>query len=231
MNTDELIQRLAHDAQLQPLKDLVMKKIALILSIVLALSLATLWWIVGIHPEFRVLVQTPIYWLRMGLMVFVCVSALHMMLQLSQPFSNLQRLRLQAGSSAAAIVAIVGTSQLPGLPSEAMVIAQAHGWALAGVELGEDTSVWHILWQTSGTITLLSLPVFVALIWVMKKMAPSHPALAGASAGFAASALGALEYSFNSPYDLNEYSNFGYLICMAILPLLGAIVGRRWLKW
>jgi hypothetical protein len=195
------------------------------------LSLASLWWFVGIHPEFNVLAQTPVYVWRVSLLAFVCISALNILVKLSQPFSNLGQLRVQAGASLAAIGGIVATTQMPGLPSQAAVIAQAHGWALAGVELGEDTSVWRILWQTSGTITLLSLPVFAALIWVMKKMAPSHPALAGASAGFAASALGALEYSFNSPYDLNEYSNFGYLICMAVLPLLGAIVGRRWLRW
>jgi hypothetical protein len=231
MNTDEFIQQLVNDAQHTPLKNFVMKKIALLLACVIALSFASLWLLVGIHPEFSVFIQTPIYWVRFALLVGVCVSALHMMWKLSQPFTHPQELRWQAGGSMAAICAIVGTTQIPGLPSESMVIAQAHGWALAGIELGEDTSIWKILLQTSGTITLLALPVFAALIWIIKKMAPRHPALAGASAGFSASALAALEYSFNSPYDLNAYSNLGYFICMATLPLLGAWIGKRWLRW
>jgi hypothetical protein len=230
MKTDELIQQLVGDAK-QKARFSVFQKLLIGITSVIAITLLQLWIFLGIHPEFQIFLHTPVFWFRFILLALICVLAMHMMWKLSQPFTQPKTLRVEAGVSFAALFAILTTPFIPNLPSESMVIAQAHGWALASVELGEDVSIWKILLHTSGTITLLALPVFAALIWLMKRMAPSHPSLAGASAGFAASAMAALEYSFNSPYDLSAYSNLGYFICMASLPAIGALIGKRWLRW
>ena len=231
MNTEEFIQQLVNDAYTKPKRISWIYKMVFIVLGVLGLSFTLLWEAWGIHPEFMAFVHTPVFWLRLTLLTTVCTLSLRMMWKLSQPFTRLKALQFEAVGSLAALTAVIGTPLLPNMPSEAVVIAQAHGWALASVELGEDISFWHIFLHTSAVISLLALPVFLALIWIMKRMAPSYPTLAGASAGFAASALAALEFSFNSPYDLNIYSNLGYFVVMAVLPLVGALIGRFWLKW
>jgi hypothetical protein len=230
MNTDDFIEKLAKESTNDSRHNVLLKILATVVAL-FGISFLTLWFFVGIHPDFLAFIYSPVFWLRLGLLIIICISAMMMTWNLSQPSTQPRDLRYQATLSALGLIGVVSLSFIPGLPSEAQVIAQAHGWALAGVELGEDISIWQILLKTSATISLLAIPVFAALIWLMKRMAPTHPSLAGASAGFAASALAALEYSFNSPYDINAYSNLGYFICMALLPLLGAYIGKRWLHW
>jgi hypothetical protein len=80
-------------------------------------------------------------------------------------------------------------------------------------------------------IPILSLAPLAAALAAMRRGAPSSPALAGAAAGLVAWASGALLYAFHcfddSPlFVLTWYS-------LAALPVvgLGALAGRRLLRW
>ncbi len=80
-------------------------------------------------------------------------------------------------------------------------------------------------------IALVSAPVFAAVIWLLRGMAPTRLRMAGAAAGFAAGAVGALVYTLHCPEYAAPFLGVWYVIGMLIPALVGAWVGPRWLRW
>jgi hypothetical protein len=80
-------------------------------------------------------------------------------------------------------------------------------------------------------IALISLPLFGAMLWAMKGLAPTRPALAGASAGLLSGALGALVYALHCPESAAPFIALWYGLGIAIPTLGGALLGPRLLRW
>jgi hypothetical protein len=80
-------------------------------------------------------------------------------------------------------------------------------------------------------VALLSAPVFVALLWAMKGLAPTQPALAGAAAGLLAGATGALVYTLHCPEMAAPFLAVWYFLGMLIPTALGALLGPYLLRW
>ena len=80
-------------------------------------------------------------------------------------------------------------------------------------------------------IAMLSAPAFVAMLWAMKQFAPARLRLAGAGAGFAAGALGALVYSLHCPEMAPPFLALWYVLGMLIPTAVGCLVGPRLLRW
>ena len=80
-------------------------------------------------------------------------------------------------------------------------------------------------------ITLLAAPLLVALIWALRGVAPTRLRLAGAAAGFAAGAAGALVYTLHCPELAPPFFATWYLLGMLIPAGLGAGLGPRLLRW
>ena len=80
-------------------------------------------------------------------------------------------------------------------------------------------------------ITLLAAPLLVALIWALRGVAPTRLRLAGAAAGFAAGAAGALVYTLHCPELAPPFFATWYLLGMLIPAGLGACLGPRLLRW
>jgi hypothetical protein len=80
-------------------------------------------------------------------------------------------------------------------------------------------------------ITLLAAPLLVALIWALRGLAPTRLRLAGAAAGFAAGAAGALVYTLHCPELAAPFFATWYLLGMLIPAGLGAWLGTRLLCW
>ena len=80
-------------------------------------------------------------------------------------------------------------------------------------------------------IVALSLPFFAAVLWVMKSMAPTRLRLAGAAAGFAAGAMGALVYSLHCPELTAPFLGVWYALGMLIPAAGGALLGPLLLRW
>lgn len=87
-------------------------------------------------------------------------------------------------------------------------------------------------WKTCPfNIALISLPLFAAELWAMKGLAPTRPALAGASAGCLAGALGTLVYALHCPETGAPFVAIWYVLGIAIPTLAGAVLGPRVLRW
>ena len=87
-------------------------------------------------------------------------------------------------------------------------------------------------WNTCPfNIALISLPLFAAEMWAMKGLAPTRLALAGASAGCLAGALGTLVYALHCPETGAPFVAVWYVLGIAIPTLAGAVLGPRVLRW
>jgi hypothetical protein len=102
-------------------------------------------------------------------------------------------------------------------------------------ELAAHLRSWLIFGHTARVcpflISMIALPVFVALVWVLRGLAPTRLRLTGAVAGFAAGALGALAYSLHCPELAAPFIGIWYLLGMTICAILGAWAGPRLLRW
>lgn len=111
-------------------------------------------------------------------------------------------------------------------------------WTLAVVELAiaapaeRADLLLGVSWtECPYNIVTLSLPFFVAVVWVMRGMAPTRLRLAGAAAGFASGALGALVYSLHCPELAAPFLGVWYALGMLIPAAAGALLGPRLLRW
>ena len=71
----------------------------------------------------------------------------------------------------------------------------------------------------------------MATFWVMKGLAPTRPAWAGASAGLLAGALAALVYALHCPESGAPFIGIWYVVGIAIPAAVGALLGPRTLRW
>jgi hypothetical protein len=179
-----------------------------------ALSAVLMALTLGVRPHMEQWAGAPLFWLKCG---FVAALA-------------------AAGLRAARIAAIPG-ARFRGLPwqlaAPVVLMAIAAAATLAGAETGERAQqFWGSTWRTCPfLITLLALPIFAALLHVMRGLAPTRLRLAGAAAGFAAGATAALLYCLHCPELAPTFVLSWYLIGMLIPTVAGALLGRAMLAW
>jgi hypothetical protein len=168
----------------------------------------------GVRPDFAEAAMLPMFWVKLALPAALLAGGLLAVLRLSRPGVLLGRVP-------AALVAPVLAIWL----LSAVVLLGAVPEARAALIFGET-------WKSCPfNITLLSMPVFVALIWAMKGLAPTRLVLSGAAAGLLSGAMGATVYALHCPEMAAPFLAIWYLIGMLIPTALGALLGPRLLRW
>jgi hypothetical protein len=115
----------------------------------------------------------------------------------------------------------------------AMAAAGVLAWWLteppsrAGAVLGADGSWWGCMPK----VALLALPAFSVATLVLRSLAPTRLRQAGALAGGAAGACGALAYAFCCPEASPTYVALWYSAGIAGCALAGALAGPKLLRW
>jgi hypothetical protein len=111
-------------------------------------------------------------------------------------------------------------------------------WLLASETLmrapGQDRGplvLGHTALVCPWLISFLAAPLFVGLIWTLRGVAPTQLRLAGAAAGVAAGASGALVYTLHCPELAPPFLALWYVLGMLIPAVLGATLGPRLLRW
>jgi hypothetical protein len=107
----------------------------------------------------------------------------------------------------------------------AAVLLSAASQSRVHLLLGTTSSVCPFL------IAFLAVPLFAALVWILKDLAPTRLRLTGATAGFAAGSLGALIYTLHCPELAPPFIGTWYLLGMLIPAGIGALLGPRLLRW
>ena len=80
-------------------------------------------------------------------------------------------------------------------------------------------------------IVAFATPVFGAVLWLMRRTAPTRPAMAGAAAGLLAAGVGATIYGLYCEETAAAFVVVWYSLGMALCAALGAVIGARLLRW
>jgi hypothetical protein len=80
-------------------------------------------------------------------------------------------------------------------------------------------------------MVVLALPVLAALLFGLRHGAPTRPTLAGAGAGLLSGALSASLYILHCPDDSPIFVAAWFTLAIAIATGIGALAGRRFLRW
>ena len=103
---------------------------------------------------------------------------------------------------------------------------------LLGPPGARDQMMMGSQWATCALcIPLFATVPFAALIWALRRGAPTNLTRTGAVAGLVAGALGAVAYAFHCPDDSIPFIALWYGGMVALCALLGAMLGPRLLRW
>ncbi len=213
MKTDELIVMLASDAG--PVAQRPWRR-RYGIALAAGLAGATLLMIVllGVRPDITDAVRLPMFWVKLAFPAVLAVLALLVTARLSRPGIPAGRIATALAAPVLAIWLLAAVALLQAAPEDRGMLIWGETWA-----------------SCPFNVTLLSLPAFVALLWVMKTLAPVRLALAGAAAGLLAGALGATVYALHCPELAAPFIGIWYTLGMLIPATLGALIGPRLLRW
>jgi hypothetical protein len=213
MNTNDFIATLAAEASTtQPATGMRRYTQALVTGLVVSLALVLVLW--GINPSLNTLAHTQAFWVKLLWLVLTCTFAAPVVLHLSRPGVAAGRgvWGIAASLAGMAVLATWQVSQVD---------------AATGVQLMLGES-WQVC---SASIAALSLPLLAALLWMLRGMAPTRPALAGASAGLMAGGLAGLVYSLHCTETAYAFVAVWYVAGIAVMAGIGALLGSRLLRW
>lgn len=213
MKTDQLIDWLAADtAVVAPRVWRVRYALASMAGLVGAVALMLI--LLGVRPDIADAAQLPMFWVKLAFPLALAGAAVLAVMRLSLP------------------------GVLPGRVPSALAVPVLVMWLLAAAALGSvapderSALLFGNTWRDCPVyVAILSLPALVALLWVMKTLAPTRPAWAGAAAGLLAGALGATVYALHCPEMDAPFLAVWYLLGMLIPAILGAVAGSRLLRW
>lgn len=115
-------------------------------------------------------------------------------------------------------IAVVGIASL-------MELAQAPAAARLPLVFGTT-------WRTClATTMLISIPVYVALLWAFRRFAPTQRLTAGFLAGLSSGAMASVVYALYCPETSASFMLAWYTLAIAASGLVGAVLGLRLLRW
>ena len=120
---------------------------------------------------------------------------------------------------------VIGLLFLAMLSADIITLALAPPSAWGGMLFGPQWAACLIC------IPLFAVVPYAALIWAVRKGAPTNLARAGAVAGMVAGALGAAAFAFHHPSGSIPFIVLWYGGPIVLCALAGAVLGPRLLRW
>lgn len=190
------------------------RRYAMAIGIGLASATLLMATLLRVRPDLFEAARLPMFWIKIGFVTSLCVASLIAVMRLSRPGARLDW--------------VLGAIALPVLVM----------WAIAVYVLIEadpqqrSTLLFGETWKTCPfLIAMLSAPIFVAVMWAMKGLAPTQLRLAGFAAGLFSGAAAALVYSLHCPELGAPFVSLWYLLGMLIPAGTGAWLGESLLRW
>lgn len=213
MRTEDLVDALVADAAtpVRPLR----RDIGLALAVGSALAILHFTLTLGARPTFAASLGDWRFLLKFIVTGTLAAGALALLLPLSRPTGRTGRTALLL-----------------------LVVPPMLVLAAAVIDLAVNPqSIWmtRAIGQNSmiclRAVPALALGPLVALLIALRRAAPGSPALAGAVAGLAAGAIGALLYAAHCPDDSPLFVAIWYTLAISIVTGAGALAGRLLLRW
>jgi hypothetical protein len=212
MRTDDLIGELS--GKLKPAGGVARP---LALAVLLALVGGFLVMVLGpwgLRPDLRQALLSGPFWMKAGYSAAFAVAGALLVERLGRPDGRGRLGWIVLGLAAAAIAALAA-AELAGLPRSAWHADM----------MGHSSQICAV------SVALISAPAFAAALWLMRRLAPTRPRLAGAAAGLLASGLGATVYGLFCQETSAAFTALWYTSAMLVWPAVGALVGPRLLRW
>jgi hypothetical protein len=212
MKTDELIAILARgEDAAAPVRP---AAVPFVLGAALIVSIALMQLMLRTLPQLGDAVALPAFWLKVGFVLATVTAAWHAADALARPGTRTSALPLWLAAPLV-LLWVVG----------ALLLAQAAPEARAPM-------LWGRTWRACpALIAMLSAPLLAASLWAMRQMAPTRLRLAGAAAGLAAGAAGALVYCLHCPEMSPVFVGTWYVLGMLVPTVAGALLGPKVLAW
>ena len=211
MNTDELIAFLAQDAG--PARRPASRQVGGHLALALAVC-GVMVFSMGLNPKLSEFASTSVFSLKMVWLFALAVFSAALVYSLAHPGRPMGKAAWAIGLAMLSM-GVQGMNQLLQAPA-----AQRSALALG--------TSWHVC---ALSIAFVALPVLAALLWTLRDMAPTRPALTGAISGLAAGALAAMLYSLHCTENSFAFFALWYSAGMGLTAILGAGLGARFLRW
>lgn len=213
MNTDDFISMLSSGVAPVDRRTLAKRFSGAVLAGLVSATLLVVA-IMGVRPDLGHVMATPIFWAKIAFPLCLMLGALSMVMRLARP-------GVPSGPGKILIVAAVAAVWVGAI----YVLMVAAPDDRLTIILGET-------WQVCAlNITLLSIPGFIAVFWALRGLAPTNLTLSGACGGLLASAMATIAYSLHCPETQVPFWGVWYLMGMLVPTVLGALLGRRWLRW
>jgi hypothetical protein len=212
MQTEQLINALKADATRQSMPLRRMWWIAMVAATVLAAIVFFL--LIGPRPDFAAAAQTLRFLFKFVVTLLLAGIAFVLIRALSRPGADVRR-------------------PLFSLIAAPLVLGAAVAFELMTVPFQQWTTVW---WGTNVSVCLTFIPVIgiaplAVFLLALRHGAPTHPRLAGAVAGLLAGGLAATFYAAHCTDDSPLFVATWYSLAIAILALLGMVIGPRIARW
>jgi len=213
MKTDQLVALLAADAGPVP-RRAVSRRLLVALALGLPVSFAWMLMAYGVRRDLIEAMFWPMFWVRMLFGAGIALAGFTVVQRLARPGAQVRGAWL-------------------GLAAPVLLIWILALLALVAAPVEERVAlVWGQSWRSCAVdIAVVSLPVFAALLWALKGLAPTRPTLAGAAAGALAGGAGAVVYAFHCPELAAPYIAVWYVAGIALPVMAGALIGHRLLRW
>jgi hypothetical protein len=213
VRTEELVSMLANRAEAADIS-LVARRCATAVIGATFVSALLMSALLGVRSTLVRDLAVPMFWIKEASCAALSVFGLMAAARLGRPGHRLGLVRAGLVAPAIAIWALATTALLAADPAQRKELL-----------FGQTAAVCPFL------IALLSIPVFIALFWAMKQFAPTRLRAAGAAAGFAAGALGALVYSLHCAELAAPFLGAWYALGILIPTATGAVLGPPLLRW
>jgi hypothetical protein len=213
MNTDDFISLLASGVAPVDRRTLAKRFSVAALVGLLGATLLVIA-IMGVRPDLAQVMVTPIFWAKIAFPLCLMIGALSMVMRLARP-------GVASGPGKILIFAAVASVWVGSI----YVLLVAPPDDRVAIILGETWKVCAL------NITLLSIPGFIAVFWALRGLAPTNLTLSGACGGLLAGSMATLAYSIRCPEMQVPFWGVWYLLGMLAPTALGALLGRRLLRW
>ena len=213
MNTNQLIETLAQDVTQVP-RHAIGRRLALGIGLgaVVTLLLVGLW--LGFNRDLDLAMLHYSFWMKWGYTVSIGIGAVVATARLARPDAALPGW-LWVMALPVIGLAVIGFFEMRNVPS----------------------SQWLAMWLgvswrgCSAFVFLLSMPIFIGLLWSFRSLAPTRLRAAGATAGLSAGAWSATLYCLHCPEVSAVFVLTWYSLGIALAALAGAVLGPRLLRW
>jgi hypothetical protein len=213
MKTEDLIETLATDLKpIQPgaLRKLVFRAAAIGTVMTFVVVVLAFGW----REDIMTAVARADFWRKLLFTLAVALLGLATVVRVSRPGTEVTWRALWLIAPFALIVALSVMELVPLQPSERRAT-----W------LGETAMLCPV------SILLLSVPVLIPLLIGMRRFAPTRPAVAGLVAGLTSGGLAATMYGLHCPEWAASFVATWYSLGIIASGVLGAMIGRRFLRW